>query len=96
MLTIKEDGNTWQANLVISKALCEDELESIYVCKRGIVPRDPSDVKSGIETDMLDVTELSLSDLEEVRPSSLGRALRRVVAQDKDPADPVVGFQASI
>ncbi len=40
MLTIKEDGNTWQANLVISKALCEDELESIYVCKRGIVPRD--------------------------------------------------------
>ncbi len=63
---------------------------------RHIVPRDPSDVKSGIETDMLDVTELSLSDLEEVRPSSLGRALRRVVAQDKDPADPVVGFQASI
>jgi FXSXX-COOH protein len=60
------------------------------------MPEDSPDVKAGIETDILDLTGLSLNDLEEVRPSSLRRALRRIVAQDEDPADPVVGFQASI
>lgn len=60
------------------------------------MPEDSPDVKAGIETDIPDLTGLSLSDLEEVRPSSLRRALRRIVAQDEDPADPVVGFQASI
>lgn len=61
------------------------------------MPEDPPHVKEGIETGILDVTGLSLSDLEEVRSSSLRRALRRIVAEDdEDPADPVVGFQASI
>ena len=60
------------------------------------MPEDSPNVKPGIQTDILDVTGLSLSDLEEVRPSSLRRALRRIVAQDEDPAHPVVGFQASI
>ena len=59
--------------------------------------QDPSDVKRpGIETDMIDLARLSLSDLEEVHPSSLRRALHRIVAQDEDPTEPVVGFQASI
>lgn len=49
-----------------------------------------------IETDMPDLTGLSLGDLEEVGPASFRRALRRVLAEDDDPADPVVGFQASI
>ena len=60
------------------------------------MPEDPSHVKEGIQTGILDLTGLSLSDLEEVRSSSLRRALRRIVAEDEDPADPVVGFQASI
>ena len=60
------------------------------------MPRDPSGVKAGIETDILDLSGLSLSDLEEVRPSTLGRVLRRIVAQDDDPTDPVIGFEASI
>ena len=57
---------------------------------------DSPDVKEGIQTDILDVTDLSLDALEEVRTSSLKRALRRIIAEDEDPADPAVGFQASI
>jgi FXSXX-COOH protein len=60
------------------------------------MPQDSPDVKPDIETDMLDVTGLSLWELEEVRPSSLRRALRRIIAEDADRTDPVVGFQSSI
>jgi FXSXX-COOH protein len=60
------------------------------------MPEDYPRVKAGIETGMLDVTDLSLNDLEEVRSSSLRRALRRILAEDGDSADPVIGFQASI
>jgi FXSXX-COOH protein len=49
-----------------------------------------------IETGTLDLTDLSLDDLERVGPSSFGHALRRVLSRDDDPADPVVGFAASI
>ena len=54
------------------------------------------DVNPGIETDMLDVTGLSFSDLEALGSSSLAHALKRVLARDEDSTDPVVGFQASI
>jgi FXSXX-COOH protein len=64
--------------------------------ERRSVSGDPPNVKVGIETDMLDVTGMSLSDLGELGASSLAYALRRVVAQDEAPTDPVVGFQASI
>lgn len=60
------------------------------------MPEDPTGVNPGIETDMLDVAGLSLSDLEELGPSSLGHALRRVVAQDEGSADPVIGFLSGI
>lgn len=77
---------------------CSGKMISWQSIRAGTVmmPEDRPDVKPGIRTDILDLTDLTLSDLEEVRPASLRHALRRVVAQDEDPADPVVGFQASI
>jgi FXSXX-COOH protein len=69
----------------------------IHIRPKGMmVSEDPPDVKSHIGTDTLVLAGLSPSDLEKVDSSSLGRALRRIIAQDEDSADPVVGFQASI
>ena len=60
------------------------------------MPEHPREVVEDIETELPDLTALSLGDLEKIGPSSLGHALRRVLSRDDDPADPVVGFQASI
>jgi FXSXX-COOH protein len=50
-----------------------------------------------IETDVIDLSAFSLSDLEQIGPSSFGHALRRVLRrEDATDDDPVVGFTASI
>jgi FXSXX-COOH protein len=54
--------------------------------------RPPAD----LETDMIDLTDLSLTDLEDLSQSSLGLALRRVLDQDGGSGGEVVGFQSSI
>lgn len=49
-----------------------------------------------LEADLIDLAGLSLADLEDLGQSSLGVTLRRVLDQDRQPADPVVAFQSSI
>ncbi|HEY7145657.1 MAG TPA: FxSxx-COOH cyclophane-containing RiPP peptide [Streptosporangiaceae bacterium] len=57
---------------------------------------DWSEAAADVETDLPDLTGLALAELEDFGPSALGHALRRVLKGEADPADPVVGFQASI
>lgn len=47
-------------------------------------------------TTLIDLSGLSLGDLDAVGQTALGTALRRVVARGNEPTDPVVGFQSSI
>jgi FXSXX-COOH protein len=49
-----------------------------------------------LETDMIDVSGLSLRDIGHLDQSSLGLALRRVLDPKQELTDPVVGFQSSI
>jgi FXSXX-COOH protein len=54
------------------------------------VREDAGDIGDGL----IDVTELSLGDLNEIDQSTLAQALRHVLGDDQ--AEPVAGFQSHI
>jgi FXSXX-COOH protein len=50
---------------------------------------------SAAASGLLDLTEVSLHDLDESDESCLGDALRRVLRTREDDAEPIAGFSAS-
>ena len=74
--------NTPQNYLAKSGALWENNFR-VYTRAEGHYARRFSRCQGRYRTDIPDLTGLSLSDLEEVRPSSLRRALRRIVPKTK-------------
>ncbi|MGH8905186.1 MAG: FxSxx-COOH cyclophane-containing RiPP peptide [Egibacteraceae bacterium] len=54
------------------------------------------DEETAVETDLLDLDEFVLADLEEFDDSALAHALRRVMEEADGPEDPIAGFQAFI
>jgi FXSXX-COOH protein len=56
----------------------------------------PDEASDELRTTLIDLSDLSLGDLDEVGQTALGMALRRIVARGSEPASPVVGFQSSI
>jgi FXSXX-COOH protein len=49
-----------------------------------------------LRTALIDLSGLSLGDLDAVGQTALGTALRRIVAREGEPTHPVLGFQSSI
>ena len=90
-------GRTWRA--VSSPLRCADCMWSLggwwqVVTEKRQPSADPP--LGGLETGMIDLTGLSLHDLDDLGQSSLGLALRRVLDPDGEPTDSVVGFQSGI
>jgi FXSXX-COOH protein len=52
--------------------------------------------RDDLRTALIDLSGLSLADLDAVGQTALAAALRRIVARGGQSADPVVGFQSSI
>ncbi len=48
------------------------------------------------ESDLIDLTGVRLSDLQELPDSPLAQALRRVLAELDSDGEPVAGFQSAI
>jgi FXSXX-COOH protein len=55
-----------------------------------------ADPEAGIDTGIVDLTGLSLGDLDHLGQSALAIALRRVLEREGEPANLVVGFQSGI
>lgn len=52
--------------------------------------------ENDLETDLVDLTDVPLPDLTSLDDSVLGSALRRLVAEAKQPRDAIAGFNAVI
>ncbi len=55
-----------------------------------------SDKEAVIETNLVNLDGLLLTDIEEFDDSALAHALRRVLADADGPEDPIAGFQSFI
>ena len=63
----------------------------------GILPEDgPDDRVADVDSVMLDVTHLSLAELELVDDSVLARSVRRLLASVDSSSVPVAGFNSRI
>lgn len=60
------------------------------------VTADLSGPPDDLRTALIDLSGLSLGDLDAVGQTALGTALRRIVAREGEPTHPVLGFQSSI
>ncbi len=58
--------------------------------------QEPPEPPPDIATELVDLTGLTLGDLNGIKRSSLGMALQRALERDRDPSDPVVAFKSGI
>lgn len=57
---------------------------------------EPRETSPDVETEVPDLRGMTLSEVAAMDESSISHALRRVLARDEDPSDPVVAFLSSI
>ncbi|GAB3989752.1 hypothetical protein GCM10029978_115700 [Actinoallomurus acanthiterrae] len=49
-----------------------------------------------VETEVTDLTDISLSEIDTLEPSCRAESLARILAADADPADPLYGGQPPV